>query len=153
MGPQPNSCGNQLDSRLSGNSDAASMGPQPNSCGNDAAGEVTTTASGLQWGHSQTAVETQYRPPPKQPPASFNGATAKQLWKPGQHSAGANAAHASMGPQPNSCGNTAMPATRAELVTLQWGHSQTAVETNLAGWCRAPSRRLQWGHSQTAVET
>ena len=36
---------------------------------------------------------------------------------------------------------------------LQWGHSQTAVETSCDGLACPHTDWLQWGHSQTAVET
>ena len=135
----------------------ASMGPQPNSCGNARAGswprsrsrcfngatakqlwkhpktaEVARETAWLQWGHSQTAVETR-------DPNTYS------LLDTGV---------ASMGPQPNSCGNQERHAKAArQRVTLQWGHSQTAVETTASPPDVRGGSGLQWGHSQTAVET
>ena len=231
MGPQPNSCGNRAGLRHDRAVRRASMGPQPNSCGNEHSVSVGPAAewrlqwghsqtavetvelteaqldslAELQWGHSQTAVETAIVVDGPITPPSFNGATAKQLWKrsvsrvlcPGQYTA-------SMGPQPNSCGNqlngnilfdtsvcfngatakqlwkrTFADDTGGSGPLLQWGHSQTAVETRFhRDWVpvgqpsfngatakqlwkpvkRAAKRglitvELQWGHSQTAVET
>ena len=107
------------------------MGPQPNSCGN---------------------------PHPNVGPGigsfRFNGATAKQLWKRRPGRASPRDRTASMGPQPNSCGNGQWSVAAGVVIgRLQWGHSQTAVETSgpmYRLWGRA---ELQWGHSQTAVET
>ena len=83
------------------------MGPQPNSCGNDWTIIRTPSAgSELQWGHSQTAVETRRPFAAVLAERCFNGATAKQLWK----LAGSGGA-------------------RIQIPKLQWGHSQTAVET------------------------
>ena len=60
---------------------------------------------------------------------------------------------ASMGPQPNSCGNRGQSKRAAGLCGLQWGHSQTAVETCALVGSIGKGLGLQWGHSQTAVET
>ena len=106
------------------------MGPQPNSCGNEMAeGFDIDGVKWLQWGHSQTAVETGRFDIVRWQNVRFNGATAKQLWKLG------------------------LDALADPRIRLQWGHSQTAVETTCGlrpwkGGCW-----LQWGHSQTAVET
>ena len=158
----------------------------------------------LQWGHSQTAVETEPNDAANRvaSPRSFNGATAKQLWKqhasdvrkrlslasmgPQPNSCGNQAAAldvlrsliASMGPQPNSCGNKPSGlrvlarivgfngATAKQLWKhirhirgrLGWNGFNGATAKQL--WKRGcPLReatgggRLQWGHSQTAVET
>ena len=228
MGPQPNSCGNgrtkgkywsaktgfngatakQLWKPENGNVrrnrlQAASMGPQPNSCGNTATARGRLNSFALQWGHSQTAVETEPLPTLlHEILEGFNGATAKQLWKRRDPRRRGIQTAASMGPQPNSCGNnrsrkpptratasfngatakqlwkpicTPRPALRVRSFNgatakqlwkqphpsprnrireqLQWGHSQTAVETNPPVWGFVLLRRLQWGHSQTAVET
>ena len=39
------------------------------------------------------------------------------------------------------------------VFALQWGHSQTAVETEQVYVTNELYAELQWGHSQTAVET
>ena len=181
----------------------ASMGPQPNSCGNGIALITGSLFATLQWGHSQTAVETHARGSAHRADnPCFNGATAKQLWKPPgpclvirwqdasmgpqPNSCGnpeisiaaLSTAKASMGPQPNSCGNRSgvqthclgcpsfNGATAKQLWKrvydarpfefgsgLQWGHSQTAVETDRGNGAWTSLKSLQWGHSQTAVET
>ena len=132
MGPQPNSCGNEDRWKKPRLQLLASMGPQPNSCGNEFIhganlavefGFNGATAKQLwkhtakelarrfpiklQWGHSQTAVETTPRPyTTPRPGTSFNGATAKQLWKLRElEHLDTSVDVASMGPQPNSCGN------------------------------------------------
>ena len=108
------------------------MGPQPNSCGN---GDITSQwlrELWLQWGHSQTAVETPVLKLLPERDIRFNGATAKQLWKltvsavrPALTTSGFNGATAKqlwkrVGEYLAGAGN---------LLGLQWGHSQTAVET------------------------
>ena len=108
MGPQPNSCGNGAGAkRLARLGLIASMGPQPNSCGNARFLAVMPLPTLLQWGHSQTAVETSCsRAAAARANPGFNGATAKQLWK--RELLGERRLAdllASMGPQPNSCGN------------------------------------------------
>ena len=110
----------------------ASMGPQPNSCGNASSHSSCVMLGRLQWGHSQTAVETSFlfTASPRRR-AGFNGATAKQLWKRWIAEVLGDDVLASMGPQPNSCGNsiTRVPPHHRQRGSLQWGHSQTAVET------------------------
>ena len=110
------------------------MGPQPNSCGNEVEVAVELTGSPLlQWGHSQTAVETGVLVQKDRTPGRFNGATAKQLWKQQYAEHELLGRSASMGPQPNSCGNQEASTTRVRArCLLQWGHSQTAVETGRA---------------------
>ena len=75
-------------------------------------------------------METSVWPAIPARPPGFNGATAKQLWK---------------------------HAVRTRLQggggKLQWGHSQTAVETRARMKQLVGATALQWGHSQTAVET
>ena len=135
--------------------------------------------SSLQWGHSQTAVETYYLGPGRereccasmgpQPNScgnpeiaafafnsgGFNGATAKQLWKPcrstrdGSWWRGFNGATAKQLWKPPST----LTRTGGDTLPLQWGHSQTAVETENGGRVIGRLVGLQWGHSQTAVET
>ena len=134
----------------------------------------------LQWGHSQTAVETSYGISLDPRSVGFNGATAKQLWKLLNYLYhDLKETYASMGPQPNSCGNvTNAFCDKVSRPQASMGHSQTAVETRSAerplnsgskasmgpqpNSCgnrstatarRIPLRPLQWGHSQTAVET
>ena len=107
------------------------MGPQPNSCGNARDTRSFRPSSSLQWGHSQTAVETAARSRTWLARIRrFNGATAKQLWK---HDSASEVTTVADG--------------------LQWGHSQTAVETSWNWRKHIGSWSLQWGHSQTAVET
>ena len=109
----------------------ASMGPQPNSCGN-------TSPAGISC----------------RPPVRFNGATAKQLWKRGIADCEDAARYASMGPQPNSCGNFE-PETPAPPPQLRF-NGATAKQLWKRPLGRQPvarTSRLQWGHSQTAVET
>ena len=132
MGPQPNSCGNRPRSRAIchvgrcfNGATAKQLWKPGTSC------RHSSSPCGLQWGHSQTAVET-CNP-------QFGGLLQDV---------------ASMGPQPNSCGNPQRHDLGIRLVSrLQWGHSQTAVETIALSRSRAGDLQLQWGHSQTAVET
>ena len=107
------------------------MGPQPNSCGNNLTPHpVIVFASSF---NGATAKQLW-----KQTPLygdlyfcdGFNGATAKQLWKRGIDG-----------------------GVDQESVELQWGHSQTAVETRSGVSVEGVGKQLQWGHSQTAVET
>ena len=107
------------------------MGPKPNSCGNNIGGVEQRGTRGC-----------------------FNGATANQLWKLTREARRIEpTTPASMGPQPNSCGNHLGRAWLFGGRMLQWGHSQTAVETRKSRSPHSALQRLQWGHSQTAVET
>ena len=180
MGPQPNSCGNTLAARAGRASPWLQWGHSQTAVETDCEGSQSLAGpSALQWGHSQTAVETRpshleqdifhlasMGPQPNScgnmprpvnriaAPSRFNGATAKQLWKRRHNLSVVERIVASMGPQPNSCGNASAEIAARKGHTLQWGHSQTAVETDRVGrQTRADHFGLQWGHSQTAVET
>ena len=132
------------------------MGPQPNSCGNRRNRSSISAASSLQWGHSQTAVETTI--------VRLKGGSVLALqWGHSQTAVETNAIqasmmddpNASMGPQPNSCGNSAQfVEIQTCHLALQWGHSQTAVETiparpchcHLVGFNGATAKQL-WKHA------
>ena len=157
------------------------MGPQPNSCGNMLSISSRSSAVALQWGHSQTAVETwcEWLKNGKDEWTGFNGATAKQLWKhdfQGEKNAEQNCFNGATAKQLWKRGQL---RNCRVILWLQWGHSQTAVETRSASASAiilnhsasmgpqpnscgnaligaaigAASEKLQWGHSQTAVET
>ena len=132
MGPQPNSCGNPLPERA--------CNRECSTCFNGA----TAKQLWKQRPHRVLAVVTKFR---------FNGATAKQLWKLRNSFLYNPEQKASMGPQPNSCGNSQLYRSVRPMTRLQWGHSQTAVETIPPLSDEVIILKLQWGHSQTAVET
>ena len=87
--------------------------------------------------------------------SSFNGATAKQLWKRTQRKSGAQPSWRFNGATAKQLWKPHRGEVDAVLIRgqLQWGHSQTAVETRFLSGHGASHLPLQWGHSQTAVET
>ena len=155
------------------------MGPQPNSCGNlRRQSPRHSVPIELQWGHSQTAVETVLVLPENVQSGGFNGATAKQLWKPAvvalgrSDDLGFNGAtakqlwkhvrrprqgrrrpSASMGPQPNSCGNCASASTADCTGSFNGATAKQLWKRIVLHPVLTKLSQLQWGHSQTAVET
>ncbi len=85
----------------------ASMGPRPNGRGDAHFCQRPSWETELQWGHAQTGVETRPSPiPPSAERCSFNGATPKRAWRPGE-----------------------TRPSHSPTRSLQWGHAQTGVET------------------------
>ena len=120
--------------------------------------ETPVWLSTLQWGHRLSAMETAGgRRNARYGCRPFNGATAFQRWKRRVGDETPVWLSPSMGPPPFSDGNVRMGPTKpAWLMTLQWGHRLSAMETT-AGETETDRRlaepTLQWGHRLSAMET